>query len=82
MNRGKSESFIPDARNMLGDLTSVLKCSAAGCGAAQARAFTFDSLSRLVSAFNLESGTVSYSFGTANTLRSRTDALGHATSYS
>lgn len=67
----------------LGNLTSV------GQAGLNNRAFTYDSLSRLLTASNPESGTISYTYGTAacgapaapGKLTCRTDARGVTTAY-
>jgi YD repeat-containing protein len=45
------------------------------------RSFTYDSLSRLISATNPESGTVSYTYDAVGNLATRKDARGITTSY-
>ena len=63
--------------DVLGDLTSVYKCSANGCGSGQSRTFAYDSLARMTQSTNPESGTVTYSYvgsSPQSTLQSRTDA--------
>jgi YD repeat-containing protein len=47
----------------------------------QTRTFVYDSLKRLASATNPESGTVSYTYDAAGNLKTRTDARSLATSY-
>ncbi|MDF5208366.1 hypothetical protein P3647_24315, partial [Vibrio parahaemolyticus] len=47
----------------------------------QTRAFTYNSLSRLISATNPESGTINYSYDANGNLTSKTDARGVVTSY-
>jgi RHS repeat-associated protein len=48
---------------------------------AQARIFTYDSLSRLISAQNPESGTTQYSYDENGNLQTKTDARGTQTAY-
>src|SRR5581483_6374738 len=59
----------------LGDLTLVTQGS-------QTRTFNYDSLKRLTSATNPESGAVSYVYDNAGNLTSKTDAVGNVTSLS
>jgi RHS repeat-associated protein len=65
-------SYIYD---VLGNLTTVTQ-------GAQTRRFTYDSLSRLRSASNPESGTVSYSYDDNGNLSQKIDARGVVSSYS
>jgi RHS repeat-associated protein len=65
----------------LGNLWSVNQWGgASGSSGAIARAFTYDSLSRLISATNPETGTVSYSYDANGNLLSKTSPLVNATS--
>ncbi len=63
----------------LGDLTAVFKCADSGCSSGQSRNFSYDQLGRLTQATNPESGTVTYSYGSMQTLQSRTDNRGSST---
>jgi RHS repeat-associated protein len=64
----------------LGNLTYVNQL---GDGSApRTRSFTYDSLSRLLTAYNPESGSTSYSYDADSNLISKTDARGIAASYS
>ena len=58
----------------LGNLTRVTQGS-------QTRTFAYDSLSRLTSAANPESGTIAYTYDTNGNLTQRTDARGVVTAY-
>ena len=58
----------------LGDLTGVTQGS-------QTRSFVYDSLSRLSSAANPESGTITYLYDNANNVTQKTDARGVVTNY-
>ena len=60
--------------DVLGNLKTVTQGS-------QTRTFNYDSLSRLTSATNPESGTISYSYDANSNLTSKTDARGVTTSY-
>lgn len=62
----------------LGDLICV---SQTACPSAPARSFTYDSLKRLVTAVNPESGTVAYVYDNAGNLISRTDGRNLTTTY-
>jgi YD repeat-containing protein len=52
------------------------------CPNCQARSFNYDSLKRLISATNPESGTTAYSYDNGGNLTKQTDARGIATSFS
>jgi RHS repeat-associated protein len=77
----------------LGNLTCVEQhgnVSSTGCSSApssdatslwRVRRFTYDSLSRLTSATNPESGTITYQYNADSTLTSKTDARGVTTNY-
>jgi YD repeat-containing protein len=73
------------AYDAVGNLTGVLKCSASGCGAGQARSFGYDGLGRLTQANNPESESFNYSYflngAPKEGLQTRTDARGSVTSY-
>ena len=68
-NRATSYSY-----NALDNLTRVTQ-------GAQTRTFAYDSLSRLTSAANPESGTVAYTYDNNGNLTQRTDARGVVTAY-
>ena len=68
----QATSYSYDA---LGNLIRVIQGS-------QTRSFAYDSLSRLTSATNPESGTTSYSYDKNGNLTGKTDARGVATTYS
>jgi RHS repeat-associated protein len=61
--------------DVLGNLRTVTQ------GAQSQRVFTYDSLSRLASATNPESGTLTYGYDANGNLTSRTDARGVQTTY-
>jgi RHS repeat-associated protein len=61
--------------NALGNLRTVTQ------GTQPARVFTYDSLSRLTSASNPESGTVGYTYDANGNLQTRTDARGVTATY-
>ena len=68
----------------LGDLTSVTQKgdpAATTPGQWRVRTFTYDSLSRLLSSNNPESGQITYSYDNAGNLISKTDARGITASY-
>lgn len=50
-------------------------------GITRNRAFTYDSLSRLMTSFNPENGTVSYSYDANSNVQNKTDARGVTTTY-
>lgn len=62
-------------------LGNLLWVSQGFCPNCQGRNFTYDSLSRLTSATNPESGTVSYTYDNAGNLQTKTDARNVTTSY-
>ncbi|MEP7338685.1 MAG: hypothetical protein ABI977_13185, partial [Acidobacteriota bacterium] len=62
------------AYNVLDNLTGVTQGT-------QSRSFAYDSLKRLTSATNLESGTVSYTYFNNGNLKDKTDARGITTTY-
>lgn len=71
----------------LGNLLSVNQAGD-GIGPARTRSFSYDSLSRLLSAYNPETGTINYSYAADSScnaggeeLRSKTDARGITTTY-
>ena len=68
-NQGTSYSY-----NALDNLTRVTQ-------GAQTRTFAYDSLSRLTSAANPESGTIAYTYDNNGNLTQRTDARGVVTAY-
>jgi YD repeat-containing protein len=76
--------------DLLGDLTTVMKCSAGlsgpNCPSGQLRSFTYDGLGRMTQATNPESNTFTYSYssqgGNYLSLQSRTDPRGITTTYS
>ena len=68
-NQGTSYSY-----NALGNLTRVTQGS-------QTRTFAYDSLSRLTSASNPESGTIAYTYDNNGNLTRRTDARSVVTAY-
>ena len=63
----------------LGDLVCM---SHSACPSSPARSFTYDSLRRLLSTVNPESGTVTYSYDSAGNQLSRTDNRNITTTYS
>ena len=72
----------------LGNLTSVsqngtntIQCGANNTSCSQSRIFTYDSLSRLKSAVNPESGTIKYSYDLNGNLQTKRDARGIKTVY-
>jgi YD repeat-containing protein len=71
--------------NALNDLLSVQQwggpTNSAATNGPISRSFTYDSLSRLLSAFNPETGTSHYSYDANGNLSSKTDARGVTTSY-
>jgi YD repeat-containing protein len=67
--------------NILNDLTSVNQKGKSGTDIARARGFSYDSLSRLISATNPESGTVGYSYDANSNLATKTDARPISTIY-
>jgi len=60
----------------LNNLTAVSQ------GGSRPRSFAYDTLKRLLTATNPESGTIRYSYDDSGNLASRTDALGIVTTYS
>ncbi len=60
--------------NSLNNLTNITQ-------GVQTRTFSYDSLSRLISAVNPESGTISYTYDLNGNLQSKTDARSVVTSY-
>jgi YD repeat-containing protein len=76
--------------DLLGDLTTVMKCSAGrsgpNCPSGQLRSFTYDGLGRMTQATNPESNTFTYSYssqgGNYLSLQSRTDPRGITTTHS
>lgn len=75
------------AYDLLNNLATVTQASSttAQCGGAsscsQTRTFTYSSLSRLWTAANPESGTITYNYDAGGNLTSKVDARGVATSY-
>ena len=67
---GYRTKYVYDALNNLKTVTQQIGTS----GSIQLRTFTYDSLSRLISATNPESGTVTYSYDANGNLLSKTDA--------
>ena len=72
----------------LGNLTSVsqngsntAQCGAGNASCSQSRTFAYDSLSRLKSAVNPESGTITYSYDANGNLQTKRDARGIKTVY-
>jgi YD repeat-containing protein len=53
-----------------------------GSQASRVRSFTYDSLSRLLTAYNPESGTISYTYDANSNVTTKTDARGIVTNYS
>ena len=72
---GTTTNYTYDALN---DLTSVTQ----GIGTPETRSFTYDSLSRLLTATNPESGTIGYTYDANGNLFTRTDARGIKITYS
>lgn len=67
----------------LNDLTSVTQWGgASGSSGARSRSFSYDSLSRLLSSTNPETGTVNYGYDPNSNLTLKTDARGVGISYS
>lgn len=66
--------------NGFSDLTSVAQLGVSG-ETPRTRSFTYDSLSRLLTATNPENGSVSYSYDANGNVLTKTDARGVATSY-
>jgi RHS repeat-associated protein len=64
------------AYDPMGDLQSVQQAGMPN------RAFTYDSLSRLMSAYNPESGTTSYTYNLDSVLQTKTDGQGNVINYS
>lgn len=68
--------------NALNDLISVAQWGGAkGSSGARVRSFVYDSLSRLQTAANPETGTVGYAYDANGNVHTRTDARGVTTSY-
>lgn len=67
------------AYDVLGNLRTLAQ--PLGTQTGQTRTFAYDSLSRLTSATNPESGTVSYTYDANGNLQTRTDARGVQTAY-
>lgn len=67
--------------DILNDLVSVNQEGNGGTDTPRARGFNYDSLSRLISATNPESGTIGYSYDANSNLQNKMDARGITTSY-
>jgi YD repeat-containing protein len=68
--------------NLLNDLLSVTQWGGAnGSAGARSRSFSYDSLSRLLTAFNPETGTVSYAYDLNGNVTNKTDARSVVTNY-
>lgn len=67
--------------NLLDDLVGVTQNGTTGSGTARTRGFTYDSLSRLLTSANPETGTITYTYDANSNLSSKTDARGITTSY-
>jgi RHS repeat-associated protein len=75
---GASTGYVYDALN---NLLTVNQSGVSG-ETPRVRSFTYDSLSRLLTAMNPETGTISYSYDPNGNVMNKTDARGIATSYS
>jgi RHS repeat-associated protein len=74
---GYRTKYVYDALNNLNTVTQQIGTS----GNTQTRTFTYDSLKRLISATNPESGTVTYSYDANSNLEMKTDARNITTTY-
>ena len=68
--------------DVLDNLTAVAQFGgASGSSGMRARAFSYDSLSRLISSYNPETGTIGYTYDLNSNVKTRTDARNLVTQY-
>jgi YD repeat-containing protein len=71
-----------DVLNNLLSVNQLGNSNSGGADTPRARTFTYDSVSRLLTAANPEAGTITYTYDADSNLQTKTDARGVITSYS